>query len=60
VQAVLYYQTASKEYVQFLGRYGGLDGEKLEAMWQTVKSPPEVIALGFSPTFITYLGLINQ
>jgi hypothetical protein len=60
VVAVLYYQAASKEYVQFLGKYGGLDGEKLAAMWQAVKSPPEVVAVGITPAFITYLGMVNR
>jgi uncharacterized repeat protein (TIGR01451 family) len=60
VMAVLYYQTASKEYVQFLGKYGGVDGEKLAAMWQVVKSPPQVIDEDFTPAFITFLGLINR
>jgi hypothetical protein len=60
VIAYLYYQTASKEYIQFLERYGGLDGEKLAEMWQTLKSPPELVAFGFDPSIEIYLPKISR
>ena len=43
VLATLYYQTASREYVDFLVRNGGVDGEMLDALWQSSKSPPVVV-----------------
>lgn len=60
VFVTLYHQTASKEYVQFLAQYGGLDGETLETMWQEVKSPPEIVAVGFWPVYTTYLARVSK
>ncbi len=44
VVATLYYQTSSKEYIDFLRTKGGPDGTALGALWDTLKSPPEVVA----------------
>jgi hypothetical protein len=44
VETTLYYQTASKEYIDFLRTKGGADGATLGLLWDTLKSPPEVIA----------------
>ena len=58
VVAVLYYQTASKEYIDFLRANGGLDGASLGALWDTSKSPPEAMAVAFDPVPPQYLPLI--
>ena len=44
VEATLYYQTSSKEYIDFLRTNGGPDGETLGTLWDTSKSPPETVA----------------
>ena len=44
VTATLYYQTASKEYIDFLRAQGGIDGATLGQLWDDRKSPPEVVA----------------
>ena len=58
VTAILYYQTASKEYIDFLRANGGVDGSTLGALWDTSKSPPEVMAVAFIPSYPTYLPII--
>lgn len=40
IVAVLFYQTASKEYIDFLRQRGGIDGLALGEMWEALKSPP--------------------
>jgi len=49
VIATLYYQTSSKEYIDFLRTQGGLDGAALGTLWDTMKSPPEVMASYSTP-----------
>ncbi|MFN8467032.1 MAG: PQQ-dependent sugar dehydrogenase [Caldilineaceae bacterium] len=44
VVASFYYQTASKEYVDFLRANGGADGAALGMLWDDLKSPPELVA----------------
>jgi hypothetical protein len=58
VLATLYYQTASKEYVDFLRANGGVDGEALGELWETSKSPPQVMARAWWPNYPMYLPLI--
>ncbi|MEW5958791.1 MAG: PQQ-dependent sugar dehydrogenase [Chloroflexota bacterium] len=58
VVATLYYQTASKEYIDFLRANGGIDGVTLGQLWDGSKSPPEVMALAFFPSLPTYLPVI--
>jgi len=43
VTATLYYQTASKEYIDFLRTRGGVDGYNLGLIWDDLKSPPVVM-----------------
>ncbi len=43
--ATLYYQTSSKEYIDFLRKTGGVDGQSLGALWDETKSPPQLVAL---------------
>ena len=45
VTATLYYQTSSKEYIDFLRTRGGVDGFNLGLIWDDLKSPPVVMAL---------------
>jgi hypothetical protein len=44
VVATLHYQTTSREYVEFLGARGGVDGETLNTLWESNRSPPEIVA----------------
>jgi hypothetical protein len=44
VVATLYYQTSSKDYIDFLRTRGGVDGATLGALWDSLKSPPETVA----------------
>ena len=58
VSATLYYQTASAEYINFLRRKGGVDGLALGELWAGLKSPPQVMARAWAPSFDIYLPLI--
>jgi hypothetical protein len=58
VTATLYYQTASKEYIDFLRANGGVDGFTLGALWDSSKSPPQVMASAVFPVPPVYLPLI--
>jgi hypothetical protein len=58
VTAKLYYQTSSKEYIDFLREYGGADGIVVGEMWDQSKSPPEVMAVAFEPNDLLYLPLV--
>jgi hypothetical protein len=49
VVVTLYYQLASKEYVDFLREMGGADGATLGIIWDDSKSPPEVVATAEYP-----------
>jgi uncharacterized repeat protein (TIGR01451 family) len=60
VVAVLYYQTASKEYIDFLRINGGADGVVLGQMWDELKSPPEVMAVAIVPAQFGYLPIISR
>ena len=58
IQVTLYYQTASKEYIDFLRTYGGLDGAAAGNLWDTSKSSPEVIATARYPENSLFLPVI--
>jgi hypothetical protein len=60
VVATLYYQTSSKEYIDFLRARGGADGALLGQMWDDVKSPPEMMAVAVAPVQFSYFPLINR
>jgi uncharacterized repeat protein (TIGR01451 family) len=60
VVVTLYYQTASKEYVDFLRSTGGVDGLALGSLWDDSKSPPEMMAIVFAPGHSQYLPLIYR
>jgi uncharacterized repeat protein (TIGR01451 family) len=60
VFVTLYYQTASKEYVDFLRTMGGVDGVTLGSLWDASKSPPEVMAIAFDPRHTSHMPVISQ
>lgn len=60
VFATLYYQTASKEYIDFLDSSGGVDAVTLGALWDALKSPPEVVAVGWAPNYPIYCPSIRR
>lgn len=60
IQVMLYYQTASKEYIDFLRTNGGSDGDTLGKLWDDTKSPPELMALTFYPIKNIYLPFIRR
>ena len=58
VSAALYYQTASREYVDFLKANGGVDGEALFNLWERTPSPP--ILMTADPWYQTWLPIITK
>jgi hypothetical protein len=60
VTAVLYYQTASREYVDFLRTNGSADGATLGELWDDDKSPPVVMAVAMQPAFAGYLPVVAR
>ena len=60
VAATLYYQTASREYVDFLRSRGGVDGLALGELWDSSKSPPVAMARAWAPSHDRYLPIIMQ
>ncbi|MCK4830910.1 hypothetical protein KA005_85155, partial [bacterium] len=59
IEVTLFYQTASKEYVDFLRTYGGLDGAAVGILWDTNKSPPEVMATATSPSVSLFMPIVQ-
>ncbi len=60
VIAALYHQAASKEYIDFLRQYGGVDGDALGGLWDSSPSVPVLVALAWSPNYPTYLPLVHR
>jgi hypothetical protein len=60
VFVTLYYQTASSEYIEFLLANGGVDGLALRELWETSKSPPEVVGRAWLPDYPVFLPLVLQ
>jgi hypothetical protein len=58
VLATLHYQTASREYAEFLRARGGVDGAGLYELWGSSPSPPEVMARAWWPSYPLYLPLV--
>jgi len=54
----LYYQTASSEYLEFLRRNGGLDGEALHQLASETPNTPQVVQIAIFPDFRYYFPLI--
>jgi hypothetical protein len=53
-----YYQTSSKEYVDFLRANGGVDGHTVGELWDVSKSPPEVMTLAWFPSHTCFLPVV--
>ncbi len=60
VMATLYYQVASKEYVDFLAQFGGIDGQTLGALWQNTPGDPVVVTRGWAPSYPAYLPQVHR
>lgn len=58
IRATLYYQTSSKEYVDFLAQYGGVDGVEMSRLWQESKSPPVVMASVWFPNYPVFMPAV--
>jgi hypothetical protein len=58
VQASLYYQTASREYVEFLKANGGVDGEALFDLWERTPSPP--ILMAADPWYQVWFPIVTK
>jgi uncharacterized repeat protein (TIGR01451 family) len=58
VSATLYYQTASKEYIDFLRSHGGVDGLTLGTLWEGSKSPPVAMTRDWSQYIRFHLPLL--
>ena len=54
----LYYQTSSKEYIDFLRKNGGVDGQALGTLWDSLKSPPEIVAQTWLPNNRHYIPAV--
>jgi hypothetical protein len=60
VTVQLYYQTASKEYVEFLRANGGVDGESLYDLWLDTPAPPVMMAFASDPHYEAYLPVVMR
>jgi len=58
--AILYYQTASREYIDFLAANGGVDGESLNQLWTASPSPPVLMTLVSDPAIHLYMPIIYR
>jgi hypothetical protein len=58
VSATLYYQAASKEYIDFLRSHGGVDGLTLGSLWEASKSPPVAMNRDWSQDIRFHLPLL--
>lgn len=60
VVATLYYQTSSKDYIDFLRANGGADGATLGLLWDDSMSPPELVAQAeYPPPNNAYIPLTS-
>ncbi len=60
VIATLYYQTTTKEYIEFLQANGGLDSQTLAELWKTNPSPPETMGTVLVPGTKVYLPVMTK
>jgi hypothetical protein len=60
VGAYLFYQTASKEYIDFLAAKGGVDAQTLFSLWNDFKSQPELMAWDSYPIYPYYMPVISR
>ncbi len=56
----LYYQTTTKEYIEFLQANGGLDSQTLLELWKTNPSPPVVMATVLAPGNQKFLPVMTK
>lgn len=54
----LYYQVASKEYINFLAQNGGLDGQMLSPLTQKYPPTPQLIKASWIPNYPFFLPII--
>lgn len=60
VRAVLYYQAASTEYLQFLLENGGQDGQSLFNLSKKIPNSPQLMSLAWYPDYPLYLPIISR
>jgi len=61
VVVTLYYQTSSRDYIEFLREMGGADGETLYSLWDDLKSPPEIVARAeFPPPHLSFIPVNSR
>lgn len=60
VTVTLNYQVSSREYIEFLKQYGGLDGEALFNLWQQSKSPPSLVATTVTSLNAIFLPVVSR
>jgi uncharacterized repeat protein (TIGR01451 family) len=60
VIVTLYYQTASREYVEFLHKQGGVDGQALESLWAQSKGEPVPMVKVIEPANHVYLPVVYK
>jgi len=60
IKVTLYYQVASREYIEFLERYGGVDGQTLGELWEASPGSPEIVASTGYPLLSIYLPLVMR
>jgi uncharacterized repeat protein (TIGR01451 family) len=60
VIVTLYYQTASKDYIDFLEFNGGLDSQTLAEMWDVLKSPPVDMMTVLAPSQNIYMPVVGN
>jgi uncharacterized repeat protein (TIGR01451 family) len=60
VHASLYYQVASKAYIDFLKQNGGVDGQALYDLWNATPSPAQMVIIKWYPEYLLYYPLIYR
>ena len=60
IHATLYYQVASKDYIDFLSANGGVDANMLANLWQEIPSDPQIVQHALIPNYITYFPTISR
>ena len=60
VVAILWYQVASREYIDFLEARGGIDGLALCQLWDGLQSLPEIMAAAWTSGQMYYLPVVMR
>lgn len=61
IVVTLFYQTSSREYIEFLRDKGGDDGQTLYNIWQDSKSPPQIVARAEIPApYLNYFPMSSR